>query len=476
MRCPKCSYSSFDYNEACPNCGRDLSPVRQMLGLLAVIPQPMPYLEELLGQFDEVEVEAPDEASSSSAHLGDYEEDDFEFEGGATGTITVDVPEVQLEAPEEVVELEAPDIDMPVEDDAGSDEIEFDLSSFDEPATPSPAPAQTEVLDETDQITLDEEGIVFSDESDGELEMQDDADSEIEFGDSTFIMEGDSELQLDDDSLQMSEESETFDDDEELEMDIEEPELDFDSDEEDDFSSLGRTMVIEPMEDEEEEEEVLTLDGFQQDDEDLLTLDALEDISEEEGDLEDVQELDLENLVLDDDGEEQGLALEDDYGDIELEEEPAEPPRLDPNSTMVLENPDFSKYALVDDKELFSNGPPSIRDDDEVEIEEDDELELDADEIELEDEAAPEQAAPEQDEPEQPTLEMESAPEEDGLDLGDFELGLDDVELDSGALKLESDLGETPSETETSSSDEFDLDALELEELTLGDDDSQTGA
>jgi hypothetical protein len=31
MLCPKCDYNSFDYNENCPKCGKDIRPIRKLL-------------------------------------------------------------------------------------------------------------------------------------------------------------------------------------------------------------------------------------------------------------------------------------------------------------------------------------------------------------------------------------------------------------------------------------------------------------
>ena len=43
MKCPKCKYTSFDFNERCPNCNRDLSSERKVFDLIAFKHNP-PYL------------------------------------------------------------------------------------------------------------------------------------------------------------------------------------------------------------------------------------------------------------------------------------------------------------------------------------------------------------------------------------------------------------------------------------------------
>ncbi|MBE0618428.1 MAG: hypothetical protein IH608_10955, partial [Proteobacteria bacterium] len=39
MKCPKCSYTSFDYLDACKRCGTDLRDTRTLLQIIAVSPE-----------------------------------------------------------------------------------------------------------------------------------------------------------------------------------------------------------------------------------------------------------------------------------------------------------------------------------------------------------------------------------------------------------------------------------------------------
>ncbi len=43
MKCPKCGYTSFDYNDSCPRCRKDIASERHRLNLPAFSPNP-PYL------------------------------------------------------------------------------------------------------------------------------------------------------------------------------------------------------------------------------------------------------------------------------------------------------------------------------------------------------------------------------------------------------------------------------------------------
>jgi len=46
MKCPKCGYISFDFNEKCPNCNRELKEVREKLSLFSFKTSPVDWLTE----------------------------------------------------------------------------------------------------------------------------------------------------------------------------------------------------------------------------------------------------------------------------------------------------------------------------------------------------------------------------------------------------------------------------------------------
>lgn len=47
MKCPKCSFISFDYNDACPKCRKDLTHERDLMGLPSYKPKPLSMLASL---------------------------------------------------------------------------------------------------------------------------------------------------------------------------------------------------------------------------------------------------------------------------------------------------------------------------------------------------------------------------------------------------------------------------------------------
>lgn len=53
MKCPKCGYISFDFNDACPSCRRDLTTERARLNLPPFRPDPPLLIGALIGQSNE---------------------------------------------------------------------------------------------------------------------------------------------------------------------------------------------------------------------------------------------------------------------------------------------------------------------------------------------------------------------------------------------------------------------------------------
>jgi len=47
MKCPKCNFISFDYNDTCPKCGKDLIHERDLMDLPSYTPKPLSLLAPL---------------------------------------------------------------------------------------------------------------------------------------------------------------------------------------------------------------------------------------------------------------------------------------------------------------------------------------------------------------------------------------------------------------------------------------------
>ncbi|OPX37767.1 MAG: hypothetical protein B1H12_04050 [Desulfobacteraceae bacterium 4484_190.2] len=50
MKCPKCNYVSFDYNQVCPKCNKDISTEQKRMNLPDYRPSPLSLLGSLMGE------------------------------------------------------------------------------------------------------------------------------------------------------------------------------------------------------------------------------------------------------------------------------------------------------------------------------------------------------------------------------------------------------------------------------------------
>jgi len=76
MKCPKCSYISFDYNQRCPKCNKDLVSEQKKRNLAAFKHNPPFLLATLTGDVDGI-----DSASEAGivSDAGSFGEEDLEI-------------------------------------------------------------------------------------------------------------------------------------------------------------------------------------------------------------------------------------------------------------------------------------------------------------------------------------------------------------------------------------------------------------
>jgi len=136
MKCPKCNFISFDYNQACPKCGHDLSHEMELMNLPAYTPKELSLLGLLTGNGDISSVDAligPSEIPGTTGEgaeellisldsFSDEEQEPIQFE-----------PEPSLAAVEPIIEEGATGADdgltISLEDlsDEGHEPIQFEL-------------------------------------------------------------------------------------------------------------------------------------------------------------------------------------------------------------------------------------------------------------------------------------------------------------------------------------------------------------
>ena len=111
MKCPKCGYISFDFNEKCPKCSRDLKEIRDKLILFPFEPSPVNWLEEdevagpVFEEEREIELEQVD--LRSLGEKKEEKEEEIELE-----PIGLESLEKEMEKKEEEGEIELEPVEL----------------------------------------------------------------------------------------------------------------------------------------------------------------------------------------------------------------------------------------------------------------------------------------------------------------------------------------------------------------------------
>jgi len=185
MKCPKCGYISFDYNEVCPKCNKDIVDEREKLRLPTFKPNPPSLLGALTGEANESHV-----GLRIQRETGPVQENEISL--SAEDSEAIEAMEAQLKATEDLdIEL-----DTASPDDFGESSA-FDLSSLASQASEEAEPAagkdavDFDMNDEAEELSLDleEELPVEASESVSEKESEalDQISLEPNFSDSDEI-------------------------------------------------------------------------------------------------------------------------------------------------------------------------------------------------------------------------------------------------------------------------------------------------
>ena len=190
MKCPKCRYISFDYNEVCPKCNKDLTSERKKMNLPDYKPNPPFFLGSLTGDLgdsgfgikvgavtgkEDIEIkdlemhldtETPQEAIEKSQSEEAPKLDSIES-----------ITEIELEESSELqFEQEDKEILMKQEGEPDEEDISLDLGdlSLDEEISPAEA-AQDEIPYSTSELVtseIDKKKLGISkNQEDSELEL-----------------------------------------------------------------------------------------------------------------------------------------------------------------------------------------------------------------------------------------------------------------------------------------------------------------
>jgi len=196
MKCPKCGYISFDYNQACPKCKKGLTQVREKMNHFSFSPTfaSQPGLE-IQDRDDSVVIEQKTGIDlEESMDLESQDSQDFE---------------IRLDAASEQV-LEESDMELSLENESDDLSLDFDELSIDVAEPEAPQMEGVSVTEESieadldlafqdDEFTLDFDDLSIDAADEPSLEVEelalDDADSRAQQLEE--IAEGDMDLEID---------------------------------------------------------------------------------------------------------------------------------------------------------------------------------------------------------------------------------------------------------------------------------------
>lgn len=450
MKCPKCGYISFDHNQACPKCNRDISQEQAKLNILPFAPNPPSLLGILTGETGAQVGLGMD----SSGVLGEAVAE--EMAGLAVG----EEPEMTLGGMDESVLDEEESLgDFELEGDV-DEEIPFEEELLIEEPEAEPLPSAPE--EEAEEMALDLGDLGMEEEVE-ETEIPDEI-AEIDAEDLTLEMTKES---LDDSAGPVGDEVQDITGDGEISaLD----DLGIGSEEGDELADLDMEMIetgFEELGAEAGDQSSAVFENLEESEFDLTDLDVSGQASQETFDLGDL-EISSEEISLEETspGDEVDLTA---VSDIETDSGID----LDALDSIELEMDEADKAPEGDEIEL------NLED---LKVNETGELEIGSlsqtpepegeeilEELTLEDEATVIATAPE------PSLEYEELTleqEDDEAKPSEFDMeGLEEtpIELDEISLSEESlEPSGTPKESELS----FDLENLDLE-LELEEEESE---
>ena len=155
MKCPKCGYISFDYNQRCPKCNKDLGPEQKKRNLVAFKHNPPFFLGSLTGDVNDIDVPGGGMAGDIEA----FEEEDLDMhldvEGSLeTGTAVEDVSLDLEDLSEDMGESDERMVEF-AEEQAQGEALDFgDLSLTEEPSEMQASQKGTP-QDESEMVTTE---------------------------------------------------------------------------------------------------------------------------------------------------------------------------------------------------------------------------------------------------------------------------------------------------------------------------------
>jgi len=140
MKCPKCKYVTFDYLDACPRCGKDISAEKAKMNIFSLKPNTPFLLGSLTGDLNDssVGLRVPESAKEGAEGMM-LEEEEIHDDGSE---LDINIEEEHIPEPGKDTEVELEDVGLPApeesggqesvqEEETGKDSEEIDLDSED---------------------------------------------------------------------------------------------------------------------------------------------------------------------------------------------------------------------------------------------------------------------------------------------------------------------------------------------------------
>jgi hypothetical protein len=180
MRCPKCGYISFDYNQVCPKCNKNIADEQAQLNIPAFKPNPPSLLGILTGEADESNIGLESSLSKSMA-------DSHEMDIGLDDSTAIGTSEIDLDEGQDLDEISIK------EEDSG----DFELSGEEETLA---VESDETPIEDTDSLIMpsDEEEVSLDL---GDISLEEGVEEEISLSDEVSQEKGEEEISLDEISV-----------------------------------------------------------------------------------------------------------------------------------------------------------------------------------------------------------------------------------------------------------------------------------
>jgi len=193
MKCSKCGYISFDYNQVCPKCNKEISADQGKLDLPSFRPDPPSLLGALTGEHNESSVDLRIDSASAMAAQG-------EADTNLDDSLVMDSQEISLDEEEdldisldtedtgefeEIVEEEITESVSDFETEDADEEISLDLEDFstEESESEKTAPMEPATEEEEETFDIDIDALTTEEPKDSEVSGADDEESAVDLED-----------------------------------------------------------------------------------------------------------------------------------------------------------------------------------------------------------------------------------------------------------------------------------------------------